>query len=61
MPRVLAVETGIDETTQKALAARGHTVKPLPFAGAVQMVVRQPDGTFAAAADPRQHGGAAAW
>lgn len=55
-PPVLAAEAAIDADTRADLARRGHEVRPLPFAGAVQMVTYG-DGRFEAAADPRKGGG----
>ncbi|MBI3767437.1 MAG: gamma-glutamyltransferase [Deltaproteobacteria bacterium] len=56
-PPALAVEAGIDEPTRAELARRGHEVRLLTFAGAVE-VVTYGDGRFDAAADPRKGGGA---
>jgi gamma-glutamyltranspeptidase/glutathione hydrolase len=56
-PAVLAIEGTIDDATRADLARRGHEVRRLPFAGAVQ-VVGYRDGRFDAGADPRKHGGA---
>ena len=58
-PAGLAAEPTIEATTLADLARRGHTTRPLTFAGAVQVVARR-NGRFEAAADPRKGGGAAA-
>lgn len=58
VPPALMLERGFDDATRTALAAMGHDVRPLPFAGAVQVVVVRGDGVDAAA-DPRKHGGTA--
>jgi gamma-glutamyltranspeptidase/glutathione hydrolase len=58
-PAALLSERELDPATAAELAKRGHTLRRLPFAGAVS-VVTSSDGAFVAAADPRKHGGAAA-
>jgi gamma-glutamyltranspeptidase/glutathione hydrolase len=58
-PAALLTETALDPATAAALEQRGHTIRRLPFAGAVQAVAAR-DGALVAAADPRKHGGAAA-
>jgi gamma-glutamyltranspeptidase/glutathione hydrolase len=58
-PRALITEEELDPATAAALTARGHTLRRLPFAGAVQVVVAH-DGALIAAADQRKSGGAAA-
>jgi gamma-glutamyltranspeptidase/glutathione hydrolase len=55
-PPILAVEGPIDDATRADLVRRGHEVRPLPFAGAVQAADYR-DGRFDAGADPRKHGG----
>jgi gamma-glutamyltranspeptidase/glutathione hydrolase len=60
-PPVLGVEAGIDAAAREELARRGHAVRVLPFAGAVQVVAVAPDGTLHPAADPRKGGGGATW
>jgi gamma-glutamyltranspeptidase/glutathione hydrolase len=57
-PAALAAEAGIERATLDKLARLGHTVRLLPFAGAVQ-VVAQEQGRISAAADPRKGGGTA--
>jgi len=57
-PPVVAAEAGIDPAVLDELRRRGHTVVPLPFAGAVQVAVRR-DGELQAAADPRKGGAGA--
>src|SRR4029077_16014716 len=58
-PPALITETDLDAATAADLTARGHVVRRLPFAGAVQIVVAR-DGLLIAAADQRKQGGAAA-
>ncbi len=58
-PPALITETDLDPATAADLTARGHTIRHLPFSGAVQVVVSR-DGTLIAAADQRKGGGAAA-
>jgi gamma-glutamyltranspeptidase/glutathione hydrolase len=58
MPPVLAAEPAIEPAVLDDLRRRGHTVRPLPFAGAVQVVVRR-GRELQAAADPRKGGGGA--
>jgi gamma-glutamyltranspeptidase/glutathione hydrolase len=58
-PPVLVTETELDPAVAADLTRRGQTLKRLPFAGAVQVVVAR-GGTLIAAADPRKDGGAAA-
>ena len=60
VPPGLAAEPGTDQGTLDDLARRGHTIRRLAFAGAVQ-VVTQHDGHFSAAADPRKGGAALTW
>jgi gamma-glutamyltranspeptidase/glutathione hydrolase len=57
-PVVLETEAGIDAATLADLARRGHAMRPLTFAGAVQIVVRR-GRRFEAAVDPRKGGGVA--
>jgi gamma-glutamyltranspeptidase/glutathione hydrolase len=57
-PAALAAEAGIERATLDDLARRGHTVRLLPFAGAVQ-IVTQEGGHMSAAAYPRKGGGTA--
>ena len=56
---MLGTEAELDPATTADLTARGHTIRRLPFAGAVSVVTSN-DGTLVAAADPRKQGGAAA-
>ena len=58
-PPTLLSESELDPATAADLTARGHTLRPLQFAGAVQVVVAR-DGWLIAAADQRKSGGAAA-
>jgi gamma-glutamyltranspeptidase/glutathione hydrolase len=58
-PPALITEGELDPATAADLTARGHTLRRLPFAGAVQVVVAR-DGSLIAAADQRKSGGAAA-
>jgi gamma-glutamyltranspeptidase/glutathione hydrolase len=58
-PAALVTETELDPAIAADLTARGHTLRRLPFAGAVQVVVAR-DGSLIAAADQRKSGGAAA-
>src|SRR5690606_32457206 len=53
-PAALATEQDLDPATATALTARGHTLRRLPFAGAVSVVAAR-DGTFVAASDQRKH------
>jgi gamma-glutamyltranspeptidase/glutathione hydrolase len=57
-PPVVGVESGFDPAILDELARRGHTTRPLPFAGAVQVAVDE-GGRLSAAADPRKRGGTA--
>jgi len=59
-PAALGAEKGLDPATLAALGRLGHSVRPLPFAGAVQVVAER-DGHFEAVADPRKGGGTASW
>ncbi len=59
-PPLLLVEPGIAASTQEALAADGHQVKPISAMGAEQLVRRRA-GALEAAADPRKSGGAMTW
>ncbi len=56
-PARLGVEAGIDEGARAELARRGHDVRVMPFAGAVEAATYR-DGRFDAAGDPRKSGGA---
>ena len=56
-PARLGVEAGIDEGARAELARRGHDVRVMPFAGAVEAATHR-DGRFDAAGDPRKSGGA---
>lgn len=58
-PPALITETELAPATVADLTARGHTIRRLPFTGAVQVVVAR-DGKLIAAADQRKHGGSAA-
>ena len=58
-PPTLTTEGDLDPATAADLTARGHTLRRLPFAGAVQVVAAR-DGSLIAAADQRKSGGAAA-
>lgn len=64
-PGVLEVEGRIPAGTRTALADLGHGTREWPDwdwrAGAVCAVLRQPDGTLLAAADPRRGAHAIAW
>ena len=56
-PPRLGAEAGIDEATRTELARRGHDVRVMTFAGAVEAATYR-DGRFDGAADPRKGGGA---
>ena len=58
-PPVLGTEVDLDPAVAAELQRRGHTLKKLPFAGAVSAVSAK-DGRVVAAADPRKSGGATA-
>ena len=58
-PAALVTETELEPATATELTKRGHTIRRLPFAGAVSVVTAN-DGALVAAADQRKHGGAAA-
>lgn len=58
-PAALVTETDLEPETAAALTARGHTIRRVPFAGAVS-VVGVKDSVFVAASDQRKQGGAAA-
>jgi len=59
-PPLLGVEEGMPEDAIAGLRARGHTIRILPFAAAVQVVARR-DGRFHAAADARKGGTGTTW
>jgi gamma-glutamyltranspeptidase/glutathione hydrolase len=59
MPPALLSERELDPAVAADLTRRGQTLKRLPFAGAVSVVVAN-GGRVIAAADPRKGGGAAA-
>ena len=62
MPPVLMVEPGIDGgTTRRAAPASATRSIDAPGGGAVQLVLRAPDGTLDGASDPRKGGKAAGW
>jgi gamma-glutamyltranspeptidase/glutathione hydrolase len=50
---------GLSPDTQRALEARGHTLRELGGMGNAMAVWRRPDGTLEGAADPRGEGSAA--
>ncbi len=54
-PPLLAVEGSVDAATRAELERRGHSLRPLVFAGAVQVAARNGE-RFEAAADPRKGG-----
>jgi gamma-glutamyltranspeptidase/glutathione hydrolase len=58
-PPALITETDLPAATAADLTARGHTIRRLPFSGAVS-VVEARDGTLIAAGDRRKEGGSAA-
>ncbi len=58
-PAALIAETDLDPATAADLTKRGHTIRRLPFTGAVS-VVEARDGRLVAAADQRKNGGSAA-
>lgn len=58
-PAALVTETDFEPATAAELTKRGHTIRRVPFAGAVSVVAAR-DGLFVAASDQRKHGGAAA-
>jgi len=58
-PAALVTETDFEPATAAELTKRGHTIRRVPFAGAVSVVAVR-DGVFVAASDQRKHGGAAA-
>ncbi|KUJ71862.1 gamma-glutamyltransferase [Thiomicrospira sp. WB1] len=51
----------LSESTQAELTLMGYQLKRHPYLGDVQLVVRQSDGTWAAAADQRGRGVAKVW
>lgn len=60
MPQVLFLEAGVGDEARQGLEQRGQTVRPLPSAGAIQLVqVRR--GRLEGASDARKEGEAAAW
>jgi gamma-glutamyltranspeptidase/glutathione hydrolase len=58
-PPALITETELPAATAADLTARGHTIRRLPFTGAVSVVTAR-DGKLVAAGDLRKQGGAAA-
>jgi gamma-glutamyltranspeptidase/glutathione hydrolase len=58
-PPALITETELPTATATDLTARGHTIRRLPFSGAVSVVVAR-DGKLIAAGDRRKEGGSAA-
>jgi gamma-glutamyltranspeptidase/glutathione hydrolase len=57
-PAVLVAEAGLDPAVRAALERIGHHVTTAQSIGAVAVAGRRPDGTFAAAGDPRKDTGA---
>lgn len=55
VPELLFLDDGYSVDTKRALEARGHTLKEMPFFSSVQVVVRGADGT-SGASDPRKGG-----
>ncbi len=61
-PDMLMFEKELPESLQQALAARGHSLKPLPAKAISQIVARSPDGkAFVGGADPRGNGTTEGW
>lgn len=60
VPDVLVVEPGHGPEVVRELEARGHHVTQEEHFSAVQVLVRQPDGSWAGGADPRKGGWPAA-
>jgi gamma-glutamyltranspeptidase/glutathione hydrolase len=54
-PDILFLDEGISPDTARALQARGHTIKVMPFFSAVQVVRGRP-GEAEGASDPRKGG-----
>ncbi len=62
LPPVLLLEPGFGPGERRALSRLGHRIGDAPpFAPAVQLVTRAPDGALDGAADPRKGGQAAGW
>jgi len=61
LPPVLMLEPRIPALDRWALRRLGYHDVDAPGAGAVQLIVRTPDGTLDGAADPRKGGAAAGW
>lgn len=55
-PRVLSVDEGTPEDVVQGLRARGHQVRQVAAFSAVQVVLRQADGSLLGASDPRKGG-----
>ena len=55
VPELLFLDEGYSVDTRRALEARGHTVKEMPFFSSVQVVVQDEGGT-SGASDPRKGG-----
>ncbi len=61
IPPVLMLEPAIGAGERAALTRLGHRIVDAPPAGAVQLVLRAPDGALDGAADARKGGQAAGW
>ncbi len=61
VPPVILVEPGIDAGARFGLERVGHHLSEGAEIGAVQLVLRRPDGQLDGAADPRKGGQAAGW
>jgi gamma-glutamyltranspeptidase/glutathione hydrolase len=61
IPPVLMLEPGIGAGERSVLTRLGHRIVDAPPAGAVQLVLRAPDGALHGAADRRKGGQAAGW
>lgn len=60
LPDELRIEEGFSPDMLKLLAAKGHTIKPLPTMGSTQSIMRRADGALYGAFDPKRpsaHGG----
>jgi gamma-glutamyltranspeptidase/glutathione hydrolase len=53
VPEVLNVDADIPRDVTDALAKRGHTVKPFPTIGVVNVLIRSDQGVIEAGAEPR--------
>ena len=59
MPDFLLVESAMPEVDRTALQILGHQIREIPGVAAASLAIREPDGSFSGAGDPRKGGSAA--